>query len=370
LTGDAAAPDDERIDMSALHDRRPADFEYPEPFARSLEEELAGVLRDAGLEGRQAQAVSNRLGWSGRPATTLAEAAAREGYSRERVRQLEVKVRRHAEESPLRLPLTAAALRLVENAAPIARDRIPGELARAGLSAGPFDPSGLLSAAELGRLDLRVCERDGILMQKRHLELVAGLEKAAQTIVKKVGAGTVEAVARRSGDDAAPQAAQRLLDAHADVIWLDDTREWFFVRGTRTPFTRTLRKMLSVSGSLTLADVDDGLRRAFRPICLPRPVLLRLCRLVPWLAVEDEPPAVTATIAVDEARVLSTLERALVGVFREHGPMLTFSKAVALGEEQGLNPSSVGLYLCRSPIIKTISRGRYTLRGAELLSAV
>ena len=37
-------------------------------FPTSLEEELAAILRAAGLRGRQARAVATRLGWSGRGA--------------------------------------------------------------------------------------------------------------------------------------------------------------------------------------------------------------------------------------------------------------------------------------------------------------
>ena len=98
---------------SAVRQRRPALAAVPETqhaFATSLEEELASVLRESGLRGRQARAVARRLGWSGHGATTLAEAAAEEGYTRERVRQLEDRLRRHAEGTPLSLPLTAAAL--------------------------------------------------------------------------------------------------------------------------------------------------------------------------------------------------------------------------------------------------------------------
>ncbi len=258
--------------MSALEDRRrspAAQFDEPYSFPQSLEEELAGVLRAAGLFGRQARAVATRLGWGGGPATTLAKAAAGEGYTRERVRQLEARVRGYAGRLPVPLPLTAAALRLVENAAPIARKRIPGELARAGLSAGPFDFTGLRSAAELGGLELRICERDGIVVRTGEAGLVSDLETTVQRLVKKNGAGTVEALSRRLVDETVPPSTRRLLDVYADVTWLDERR------GAAPP--------------LRVAAAVRGLGRPAR--------------------------------------------------------------------------NSVGLYLCRSPVLKTVSRGRYSLRG-------
>jgi hypothetical protein len=338
--------------------------DHPYPFAGSLEQELALVLRSAGLRGRQARAVATRLGWDGEGTTTLALAGEAEGYTRERVRQLETRLRRHAEVSSLSLPLTAAALRFVENAAPVARSRVPHMLAHAGLAARPFDVSGLLSAAELGRLDVRFLDRDGVLVRRRQAELTLVLGSAAQTLVRRNGAGTVEQVAERSPGDGDRDTARKLLDAHNDVIWLDDSREWFVVRGVRTPFANAMRKMLSVSGSLSLADVDEGLRRAFRPIRLPEGVLLRLCRSTPWLRVAEDGQRVAATRPLDDGRALSPLERALVEVFRAEGPVLAFSAAVSLGAHRGLNRNSVGYYLCHSPVLKTIARGRYTLRGA------
>lgn len=332
------------------------------PFPTSLEQELAGILRDAGLRGRQARAVSTRLGWSGRGATTLARAAEEEGYTRERVRQLESRVRRHAEEAPLPLPLTSAALRLVENAAPVASSRVARELARAGLSAGPFDLSGVFSAAELGRLEIRVCERAGVVMHEGDTDFADDVGAVAHRLVRRNGAGTVEALADHFPDDETSGTARQVLEAQTDVIWLDERREWFLVRGTRTPVANALRKMLSVTNALTLEDVDNGLRRAFRPVRLPQEVLLRVCESTPWVTV-DSARTIRAKVALDEARTLSSLERAVVGIFRKAGPVLAFSTALQLGEHDGLNPNSVGLYLSRSPVFRKIARGRYTLCG-------
>jgi hypothetical protein len=336
--------------------------EGPHTFPTSLEEELADILLAAGLRGRQARAVATRLGWNGGAATTLASAAENEGYTRERVRQLEGRLRRHAERSTLTLPLTATALRLVENAAPIARREIPGKLAHAGLSAGPFDLSGVLSAAELGGLTVRVCERDGIVLREGETEAADDIGSAAEGLVRRHGAASVEALARQSPGDPASGAARQLLEAQNDVVWLDDRREWFVVRGVRSPVTSMLRKMFSVSRALGLEDVDDGLRRAFRPVSLPANVLLRLCESTSWLTVDEE-RTITTKVALDEARFLSKLERAVVRIFREAGPELSFSTAVQLGERDGLNPNSVGLYLLRSPVFRKVSRGRYTLCG-------
>jgi hypothetical protein len=60
---------------------------------------------------------------------------------------------------------------------------------------------------------------------------------------------------------------------------------------------------------------------------------------------------------------LSPLERLLVRVFQAEGPVLGFTPAVRLAEAAGMNPASAGVYLSRSPVFQTVSRGHYAIRG-------
>ena len=131
--------------------------------APALEEELAGLLRSAKLRDRQARAVAARLGWDGKGACTLAVAAAAEGYSRERVRQLEERVRAHVRTAEAPCTSTKTALRLVEELVPIASHEIGFHLALAGVSRRPFDVTGLFSAAQVLGINHRVVEDDGML---------------------------------------------------------------------------------------------------------------------------------------------------------------------------------------------------------------
>src|SRR5579872_239032 len=122
--------------------------------------------------------------------------------------------------------------------------------------------------------------------------------------------------------------------------------------------------MLSIARSLTLADVDEGLRRSSRPVALPREILRALCRTFDWVAHDPRSDAVSATVPLDPARTLSPLERELVRIFRIDGPVLGFRRAVDLAAVAGINRTSAALYLGRTPVLQTVSRGRYALRGA------
>jgi hypothetical protein len=132
---------------------------------QTLEQELAELLHAAKLQERQARAVAARLGWNGEGSRTLAAAAATEGYSRERVRQLEDRVRAYAPGARARFAATEAALRLIEELAPIAARHIADHLVEAGVTRRPFKFSGLLSAAEVLGIEHSLEEHGGYVVR-------------------------------------------------------------------------------------------------------------------------------------------------------------------------------------------------------------
>src|SRR5207244_8154396 len=123
---------------------------------------------------------------------------------------------------------------------------------------------------------------------------------------------------------------------HGNVTWLDD--DWLVLPMRRSRAATGLRKMLAVAHRLTFADAEDGLRRPGCQVSLPRDVLAALCRTLDWVTVEGT--TISSAVALDPDRLLSPLERALVDIFDAEGPVLTFSRAVRLGEARGLHATS------------------------------
>jgi hypothetical protein len=179
----------------------------------------------------------------------------------------------------------------------------------------------------------------------------------ARRLVARHGAADVREVARRLA--VRPDAARRLLAVHGNVTWLDEN--WIVLPVRRTRAMTGLRKMLAVAHSLTFADAEDGLGRPGCLVSLPRDVLAALCRTLDWVTVEGT--TISAAVPLDPDQLLSPLERALVDIFDAHGPVLEFGRAVRLGEARGLHGTSVGIYLGKTPVLQTVSRGRYALRG-------
>jgi len=113
-----------------------------------------------------------------------------------------------------------------------------------------------------------------------------------------------------------------------------------------------------------LSVLDDALRAGWRPVSLPRRVLGGICSSFAWAELDDTRADVHAVVHIDRRRVLSGIEFALARIFLTFGPVLSFQDVIRIGGDEGLNPSSIGVYLTRTPILSRLERGRYALRVA------
>jgi hypothetical protein len=325
--------------------------------------EVHAALSRAGFEQRQIAALGARLGLDGGGARTLQAAGERVGYTRERVRQLEQQLRLRLTGAGPQLQATQAALEVARRTAPAAAVSVMRELASARLVSFPFDVSGLLRVADVFGLEHELRLVGGAVLRHRDVELADKALAAGRRLVRRDGAANVAALARMLRGQASAGSLRRLLSLSREVTWLDSRETWFAVDGGSTRVARSLRKMLSVTPSLTFAEIRHGLRAARRPIDLPLGVVLALCEPLPWLVVDRARRRVTIKAGIDRMTVLTPLELELVGIFAEHGPVLGFTEVVGLAQKRGITRSTVAVSLTRTPVLERLGRGRYALRG-------
>jgi hypothetical protein len=331
--------------------------------ATTVEDDLGRILDDAALNSRQRQAVARRLGWDGEGGMTL-EAAANGELTRERVRQLEERVRR-ASATTQWLPAVESALDLLAERAPITTDEAAKLLATEGLARRPFDPVGLLNAARFAGIESPLALAASCLYAGDQRTRAERIGDAARKLVSRNGAATVSAIADSLDDVVDADAIRRVLALDPETRWLDSEREWLFLQTGRNRAANHLRKMLAVAPSQSIADVREGFRRyRGREVALPRHVVRELCKCFDWVRVDGD--RVAASAPLDYRAVLENTEETLVEIFREHGPVLDRATAVDLGERNGLDRTTTGLYLGWSPIIERIATNRYALRGADV----
>jgi hypothetical protein len=328
----------------------------------TIEDELGGLLDAAKINGSNREIVARRLGWDGGGGMTL-EAAADGKLTRERVRQLEERVRKSSARVGW-LPTVATALELVHANAPISCEQAGELLAANGLALQPFDPVGLLNAARFAGMDESLRFAGGCLYAGEQREQAARVAEAARKLVTHNGAASVSAVGDSVGGLSADE-VRRFLALDPDTHWLDSDRDWLFLPTGRNRAANHLRKMLAVASSLTVREVRDGFRRYDgREVKLPRAVVWELCKCFDWVRVDGD--RISSAVELDYREVLENTEETLVDIFREHGPVLDRATAVDLGERNGLDRTTSGLYLGWSPVIERVAINRYALRGSDI----
>jgi hypothetical protein len=331
----------------------------PAELSGAVPREVHRLLLDAGFQARQLSALSARLGLTGQGSLTLAAAGQTVGYTRERVRQLEDRLRAYTAGQPRRAA-TSEAVRLAGRIAPALSGQVTAKLAEGGLLPRGFKVSGLLRIADVLGIEHDLCEHGAALVGHGDRRNTRSAVAIARRLVRADGLATVGRVAQLLQLDTV--FVRRLLSLHPDVVWLDPRREWFFVRGTRSKAEPAIRKMLSISGTLSVADLQDGLRRAPARIDVPHDVLANLCGLFPWLVADPVRGSVTPKVVLDPDSTHSPIELAILRVFTEYGPRLEARDVVAHGQQLGLGAMTIRAYLTRMPSLERLAHGRYALR--------
>lgn len=342
-----------------------------------LQEELDQIIDaalDASASGRTA--VKLRLGLGGDPPMTLSGAGGSVGLTRERVRQLERRFTDTIDGSKAWTPVLDKVLRTVRNAAPVSAEDATQLLSDKALARGVFAIESLLSAAQIFERDAGfeydreagVIFRDGSGMSPR---LVAS---EARRLTTHWGAATVDSLAAELADRDAGEVdlglLRVLLENGANLQWLDEEKEWFWVKGTnRNRLLNQVEKIMSVAGSIEIGELREGVGRfhrmgGFRP---PREVLARLCEQS-GLYIRDgdliqEGPGLRPW---DEV-LGQTVEGRIAEALFEHGPLMRRDDLEHIVvAERGVNRSSFYVYLGYSPIIARYAPGVYGLRGARV----
>lgn len=361
--------------------QRPSRRVRPAP---RLEEALAAHIIALGnhrLKHRRLQAVIDRLGLSGRPPLTLADAGRVAGLSGERVRQLEARLRRQQREAPpVSVPQLDAALAAVARAVPMPSSGVARLLLEAGITVGAFSAESLRCAAELLGRDVPFVSsgtgQSTVLLPRVAAGVAAhatAVEARGRRQAERCGASTLDELERElAHEDRVPVSRRQLrvvLETSGSVVWLPEG--WFAFRDARSagPFVRATLRMLAVSPSLPVESLQDGLRRhnAFRRIPAPPPVsvLTDIYQIHPAFQLDDN--LVTAVRPIDPGGV-GPLNQRMVELLRAApGGVLARSQLLHACHEAGLNLTSVNLYTTYSECLQRVGPGLFAARGTVVV---
>lgn len=340
-----------------------------------LEEELRDVARTA-VSPQHVQTVVARYGLDGSVPMTLEVTGRRANVTRERVRQVTQPL--HEAFAGCYAPTLDRALQRVAALAPSPPSAVAETLRIEGLTDQEFCPAALTSAARLlGRqLPFSYSREHDLYTKGGGLPALSRVSSVAGRLVQHWGVTTVEDVAEAANvpieRDDERAALSVLLSQIPAVHWLDAEQRWFWIASkSRNRLLNQIEKILSVAGSIDLGELRDGVGRShrmkgFRP---PRAILSALCKDT-HLYTFHEGRVGGGPQLPDWQELLGTIERALVEVLFDEGPVMRREdlERHVVGE-RGIARNSFNVYLTYSPILRRFAPGVFGLRGAPVTAA-
>lgn len=339
--------------------------------ALALEEELIEIFA-ATPHQRNREILVGYYGWGDGKRHTLAEIGARYGMTRERTRQICAKLVRRKSPREILAPVTDRVLAFVEQRLPAAVEQL-----EADLRSGGFTRSGLgldhvvVAAGLLGRPQAFQCVRVGerrLCVRPEHADLPPVIIELATKEVYYHGLANIgqivdQTAARLSGG--APESLVRETLALVEGFqWLDAGLGWFRLRSVaKHGLPKALDKILAVAGRITVARLRAAIARNRRIWQEPPPesVLLDFCRQMAGVGVEGQ--CVFSTSPRDWRRALRGVERQLVEILIDCGPILERSALEDLCVARGMNRFSFHAFVACSPVVEQFGHSVYGLVG-------
>ncbi len=345
----------------------------------TIEEELIDIFGNTGNE-RNRQILVGYFGWEDGRQHTLTEIGRRFGITRERIRQVCAKLTRKPEGlDRLVAPVMDRALALIERKLPAPADQLERLLAAEGLTRVGMSLEGVIAGARLLErpAGFRIQKVDGkrLAVEPDQFAIALTVADLAKKEVYFHGLATADKIqrqaARKHGGRAGVKLVRRTLPLVQGFAWLDEPSGWFRLRPiAKHGLPKMIDKILAVADSVTVGEMRAAMARNRRLWRIPPPegVLLEFCRQTPGVQVEGE------RIAADPPRnwrtSLAGVERKLVAVLKEHGPIMERGAMEDLCVADGMNRFSFHAFVSWSPVIQQLGHSVYGLLGADVSRGV
>ena len=339
----------------------------------SLEEELIQLFSTAASD-RDRQIIAKYHGWDGGGGRTLEELGKKYELSRERIRQICVRAIKRNRGVKLSAPVLDRSLAFIAERIPSALDRLQAEFNATGLPACnlPLEivqqAAGFLSRKP--EFAIVPVGESRLVIEPERVQMPRVIVQAAKRVVLSYGATTVADVAAELPKQSAKKTDYKLiletLKTLKDFQWLDEKRGWFRLESLpQYGLPNMVEKILSVTGRIEVPKLRGAVaryRRTGRKVP-PVTVLLEFCRQMPGVSVDGN--TIVADPPLDWREVLGGVERGMVSVLEEHGPVMERGEFEELCIKNGMNRFSFNAIVMCSPVITQFGRSVYGLLGAK-----
>ncbi len=352
----------------------------------SLEQSLVQLLSSTlgNLHTPHLEALCARLGWPGSDPITLQEAGKMAGITRERVRQIEARVKRVASRN-----VPAAVQRMVAH---LPRDepelwsRIAHRLKQAGVTQTEWSSKSaktVLDQCGLNEWTFVDGERDSIVGPVDNV-LLNRLDETVSVARRACRASGAVSLGYIVGCLKSPVSVKNLRDmllCTNDIEFISDEYCWV----PRTPAKRVriqnvAKKMLSINRPLSVTNIQKGLKRKFSfrnktgnakyvGVVPPKEVLTALFKIYPQFRV-GKGYLIDYIGKLSHEDELTKPERAIVGAFRKwNAKALDRQTIKEFGDDEGINMSSLEVEMTYSPIVEQIRQNVWKLVGDDVADA-
>ena len=333
--------------------------------ATCLEEELETFFKP-NLSENNKQAVRRRLGWDGGPGATLEQAGQDLNVTRERVRQILARAFRRVPTKPVFLP---KALECVELCLPATVERAERALVDAGITRGNIRVEAIARTAKYLDIPLTwsIEEWNGrqVVVNPAATRQILEFFAEARRRVSHYGTTSKDYVVA----DLSTQLTGELIDLYCslleNVIWLDESHDWFWLPTGRNAVLSRLAKILRVAPRIALSVVRAGVLRDRRmeTLELPPDIFRTLCASLPWCRVEGGELIAAGGIPEGEE---DSNEMLLCQILSQFGPVMRRRELWKLATESGIEKVSFDSLLSSSNIIVMAAPEVYALIGSDI----
>jgi hypothetical protein len=361
-----------------------------QPLEDNLLELLSTVI---GSDKPRFQVIAARLGWLGEDPVTLQACGNQLGVTRERVRQIENKIRKRLPKHSIYLPKLDLGLSVLEAASPVSVLEGSRLLVEHGVSRSPFSVRSLLETAELfGRkTTLSIQEIRG-----QHVVASAAKGKTFGTVIR---------LARKRAGQAGVASVFQIVDSLSDFAELDgllgleshgmtevDVRrilsgvqgcefldqDWFWftdIPEGRNRLENISKRILSVASPQSISSIREGISRAYRwrsrsaryasLMVPPQGAMASFFERHPDFRIDNN--VVSTVKPLHYRSLLGEGERVLVDVLRSSSTGVLDRKTLSDScLAQGINENTFSVYTTYSPIIEHLGLDLWKLRGVRV----
>lgn len=319
------------------------------------------------------RALMNRLGWSDDIERTLEEVGVELGITRERVRQLQIKLTKALGTTrPPDLEPGRVAIEIIRKHSGEPTASLSRVLCDAGLLRRPISDTGVELMLEL--LGVPTIADEYQANRRQFLPTLKTVTREARDLTRSVGLASVAWAIADADSELDPALVKQALASLPWVRWLDGT--WFW--DPRTPRGRNrlenlTLKMLAACGPLEVQELDGGLDRMYRWGRLPHLPPLDALRLFfadhPAFHIVGE--VVSSVVELDADELLDSTEETLYHILREAPDGFLDRAALQRAAlAAGMNQNTFNVYTTYSPILDNPVVDRWVLRGSDVSPAV